>query len=123
MNRWPMLALVCLALCGCQSAGGVSEEPCPSNSLCGDPDADTESRALPGPVGRPMVLRAEYQLLPGCPSSLQVMARPHRIVYQAVRPDDTPEEPSTDPSDSVCEGPEPGLMRASRRPDRELAAR
>ena len=70
-----------------------------------------------------MVLQAEYELLPGCPSSLQVMARPHPIVYQAVRPDKTPEDPSTDPSDSVCEGPEPGLMRASRRPDRELATR
>jgi hypothetical protein len=125
MNRWPILALICLALCGCQSAGGVSEEPCPSNNLCGDTDTDTdtESRLLPGPAGHPMVARAEYQLLPGCPSSLQVMAWTHPIVYRAVRPDDAPEEPASDQSDSSCEGPEPALMRASRRRDRELATR
>lgn len=118
MHRWPIWALACIALCGCQMAGGVSDTPCPSNNPCDDSDPE----AL-GPARPSLVRLAVYELLPGCPSTIQVMARPRRIVYQAVHPDEAPEEPATEPDDSVCEGPEPGLLRASRRPSQNLAVR
>jgi hypothetical protein len=121
MHRWPILALACLALWGCQTAGDLSDAPCPANTLCGDTDSDTDSEAF-GPPRQPLVRRAAFEIWPGCPTTIQVMAQPRRMVFQAVHPDDQL-EPDNDPSDSVCEGPEPSLMRAGRRPDQNLAAR
>jgi hypothetical protein len=51
------------------------------------------------------------------------MARPHRIAFQAVRPN---EEPDTAPElfDLVCDPPEEPLLRARLwPPDRRLAGR
>jgi hypothetical protein len=115
--------LLCFALCGCQAwLAGKSDDSCPANIGCDEPSNDT--RLIPGNAGRPKVVVAEYRpLWPGCPGSLQVMARLHPIVFQAARGD--PESPATvdDPSDWVCEPPEPSLMRAGRAGAPTLAAR
>jgi hypothetical protein len=91
--------VTCLIACGCQTGGPRSDQDCPSYNLCGDPDSDA-------------VLTPSPDQLPGCPSSLQVMVRP--IVFHADRPDDDAPGVAPDASDSVCEGPEPSLLRAAR---------
>jgi hypothetical protein len=100
----------------------MSDVNCPSYNPCDDPDP--EARLPLGPVPGPVVtLAAWHPLWPGCPSTLQVMARLRPIAFQAVRPDEAPET-APDPSDWVCDPPEAPLLRAGRgRPDQDLAAR
>jgi hypothetical protein len=122
MTRWPILVVTSLALCGCQTGGGQAargSDDCPAPTLCGDPDPEA---ALPlgAASGQFAVWRP---LFPGCPSTLQVMARPHPIVYRAVRPLEAPQT-GGDPSDWVCDPPEAPLLRAMRwRSDQDLATR
>jgi hypothetical protein len=126
MSRWPIRILVCVALCGCQSAqgpdGSRSDADCPTLSPCDDPSS--ESLLPPGSDLKPAVTQAAWHpIWPGCPTTLQVMARLHPIAFRAVRPLAAP-EPDTDPSDWVCDPPEVPLLRAGRwRPDQNLAAR
>jgi hypothetical protein len=120
MSRWPIWALACAALCGCQVAS-LSLDDCPAPTLCEDPGSD--ARLLPGPGPRPLVRQADYRpLKPGCPSTLQVLARVHRIAFQAIRPEEEAPDDASDPSDFVCTPPEAPLMRAERR-HRDFAAR
>jgi hypothetical protein len=127
MNRWPIWVLACLALCGCQSGpASVSNEPCPNINPCDDTDSRLlpPGFLLPGTTPVPVAaLATGLPLWPGCPTTLQVMATPHRIAVHAVRPSETPETTAPDPSDWVCEGPEAPLMRAHLRPEHDLAAR
>jgi hypothetical protein len=114
MNRWPILALACFGLCGCQ-AGGIgaplSNVDCPSPNPCDDPDSD----ALLGPG--PLTVRVAYQpLKPGCPSTLQVMARLRPVAFQATRSRTAPDESDPDQYDSVCAPPDPPLLRAGHWP-------
>jgi hypothetical protein len=114
MNRFPIWVLACIALCGCQSASGpagpMSDEPCPSPSPCYDSDFDARLLLGPGTLVAEAVYR---QLWPGCPATIQVMARMRPVVYKAVRPDNEPPTDS-DPSDWACDPPEPPLLRAGR---------
>jgi hypothetical protein len=106
MNRWLIWLLAGIALCGCQMRGGAASEDCPAPDPCDET----------GQVVRPLftaTLTAARPLWPGCPSTLQGMARPHPIVFRAVRPEDEPET-APDPSDWVCEGPEAPLLRTRR---------
>jgi len=125
MNRWRIWVLACLAICGCQTGdlpvAPVSEDPCPSLGPCDEPDSD--AWLLPGPApARVAALVADQPLFPGCPKTLQVMAQPHPIVFQAVRLDEQPDT-APDPSDLVCDPPEAPLQRAERRADHYFAAR
>src|SRR5580704_13897674 len=92
MNRWPIWILV-LALCGCQAPdAGRSDADCPTPSLCGDPDSD--ARLAPAP---PTSLANWAPVWPGCPTTLQVMARAHPIVFHTIGP---APEPATAPDDA-----------------------
>lgn len=125
MSRWPIWVLACLALCGCQTAGGpiapVSSVDCPQPTLCDDPESDS---LLQAPATGPLVIKTAWRpLFPGCPTTLQVKARLHPIAFNAVRPEVAPET-GNDPSDWDCDPPEAPLLRAWRwRPEQDLAAR
>jgi hypothetical protein len=110
MKRWPILALVCFGLCGCQAGrigASMSNLDCPSPNPCDDPD----SEALLG-TG-PTTIKVAYRpLKPGCPSTLQVMARLHPVAFQATRPRTAPEESDPDQYESVCAPPDAPLLRA-----------
>jgi hypothetical protein len=119
MNRWPISVLACVVLCGCQLTAGpaapVSNMDCPTPSPCDDSSSESWMPAKSAPVA--VVALAAYKpFWPGCPTTLQVMARPapRPIAFKAVRP----EEPETapDPSDWVCDPPEAPLLRAGRQP-------
>ncbi len=122
MNRSPILVLACLALFGCQTNTSMSDDPCPSPHPCDDPTTEAWRRLGPPPAA--VVTQAVYRpLKPGCPSTLQVMARPRPVVYHAVSPEEAPDA-DPDPADLVCDDPDLPLQRADwRRPDRDLAAR
>jgi hypothetical protein len=117
MNRRPIWVPLCLALCGCQTIGGPVApvlDDCPNISPCDD-DPDTDARLLLSHTPGPVVIQADWRPpLPGCPTTLQVMARLHR---------DEPDETAPDPSDYVCEPPEAPLLRARLRSDKDLAVR
>jgi hypothetical protein len=113
MNQWPIWVLACLGLCGCQPPGPVSDEPCPSPSPCYDEDFETRLLRGPGTLVREAAYR---RLWPGCPETIQVMARMRPVVFKAVRPDNEPDN-DADPSDWACDPPEAPLLRAGR--DRE----
>jgi hypothetical protein len=123
MNPWLICLLAGLALCGCQAAGGPVSDDCPSPNPCDDPGQ--ESWRLPGTIpGRAATLAAWQPLWPGCPSTLQVMARPHPIVFRAVRPDEVVPDRASDPSDWDCELPEEPLLRADgSHPGKDVANR
>jgi hypothetical protein len=107
MNRWLIWLVGGFALCGCQTGGGPVSSDCPAPSPC-----DEAGRALFAvPVS---TITAATRLWPGCPSTLQVMALPHPIVFRAARTDEVPEI-GPDPSDWVCELPEAPLLRTDRR--------
>jgi hypothetical protein len=126
MNRWPLWLLACLLQCGCHAAGRppapMSYEPCPSPGPCDDPDQD--AWFPPGPFrGSTATLADNQRLIPGCPATLQVMARPHPIVFQAVTPEAEPDT-DPDPADLVCDPREAPLLRAEgQRLDHDLATR
>jgi hypothetical protein len=124
MTQWPIWVLLCLALCGCQTAAHALDDSCPSPTLCDDPDSEAHVR--PGPAIAPLVTLAAYRpLFPGCPTTLQVMARPnqHQIVYRAARPREVPET-APDLSNDDCAPLEAPLRSTSHRPaERDLAAR
>jgi hypothetical protein len=121
MNRRALCMSLSLALAGCQSLFGpsaASDDSCPANVACDDDDTDAWSG--PGPA----LHLADYQpLRPGCPTTHQVMARLHPIVFSAVRPDGESNSAPDDPSDWACEPPEPQLLRAQRGGTRTVAAR
>ena len=127
MHRWPIRLLICVALYGCATVNRpptpVSDVDCPTPSPCDDPDQDALLR--PGPKFRPAALQVAYRpLWPGCPTTLQVMARLHSIAFQAVRPSDEDADAPSDPSDWTCDPPDAPLLRAGRfRPDQNLATR
>jgi hypothetical protein len=132
MNRWPIWVLACLAFGGCQTGpASVSNEPCPNINPCDDTDSRlrppaplSPPRLPPGPTPVPVAAFASgLPLWPGCPTTLQVMATPHRITFHAVRPSEEPETTDPDPSDWVCEEPEAPLLRAGRAPEHDLAVR
>jgi hypothetical protein len=126
MTRWLIWFWIGLALCGCHVAGRAaaptSNTDCPAPDPCDDAGSDSQMIPAYGPV--PTVRLAEkHPLWPGCPASLQVMARLHPIAFHAVRPDETPDS-DTDPSDWFCDPPEAPLLRAGPlRPARDVAAR
>lgn len=109
MNRRLIWLSIGVGLGGCQMGGSHVLEDCPSPDPCDDTGQVVRPLfAAPAPA-----LAAARPLWPGCPSTLQVMARPHPIVFRAIRPGEEPET-APDPSDWVCEGPEAPLLRARR---------
>jgi hypothetical protein len=106
MNRRLIWLLVVVGLCACQTGGGPVSSDCPSLNPCDEAGQDVRP-LFAAPV---VTLATAMPLWPGCPSTLQVMARPHPIVFRAVRPDEEPET-APDPSDWVCEMPEAPLLR------------
>ena len=87
-------------------------EDCPTLSPCDE--AGLEVWPLPPPLAAPVgTFVASRPLWPGCPSTLQAIARSHPIAFRAVRPHDE-HETVPDPSDWVCEPPEPPLLRVDR---------
>jgi hypothetical protein len=121
MNRRLIWFLAGLALCGCQMGGGPVSDDCPSPNPCDDLGQQGRLPLSPSPL--PTTPAAWRPLWPGCPSTLQVMARPSPIVFRTVRPEEAPET-APDPFDWVCEPPEAPLLRAGRqRPDQDAAVR
>jgi hypothetical protein len=119
MHRWLIWLLAGISLCGCQVGGGPVLVDCPSP----DPCDDTGQEAPPLFAAPAVTFAAARPLWPGCPSTLQVMARPHPIVFRAIRPDDEPET-APEPSDWVCDGPDAPLLRAGRwAPAQDVARR
>jgi hypothetical protein len=116
MNRWLIWLLTSIALGGCQAGGRPVSTDCPQP----DPCSATREGARPLFAAREVTLADALPLWPGCPSTLQVLARPHPIVFRAVT-----EEPQTaaDPSDWVCESPEAPLLRARRGSGQDVARR
>ena len=108
MQRWLIWLPVGVVLCGCQARGSVSDD-CPTLSPC-----DEAGLEVWPSVRMPVeTLVASKPLWPGCPPTLQVIARPHPIAYRAIRP--APEQEAVpDPSDWVCEAPEAPLLRVDR---------
>jgi hypothetical protein len=118
MNRWLIRLLAGIALCGCQAGGRPVSTDCPEPDPCGDTGHD----ARPLFTMPEVTLATAPPLWPGCPSTLQVLARPHAIVFRAIRPTEEPET-AADPSDWVCEGPEAPLLRARRGSGEDVARR
>jgi hypothetical protein len=119
MNRWLIWLLIGVGLCGCQMGGGPVSDDCPAP----DPCDDTSQAAQPLFAAPGVTLAAGRPLWPGCPSTLQVMARPYPIVFRAVRPEEPPET-DPDPSDWVCGAPDAPLLRAgTRRTNQAVASR
>ena len=119
MNWWLIWSVIGVVLCGCQTGGRSASDDCPAPSPC-DEAGQERWPLFTVPVATFAVARP---LWPGCPSTLQVMARPFPIVFRAVRPDDEA-EPAPDSADWHCELPEAPLLRADRRhPGQDVAGR
>jgi hypothetical protein len=119
MSRSLVWLLVGLALEACQTQGGSALDDCPALSPC-----DEASRGrLPLFATRTVALAAARPLWPGCPSTMQVMAPQHPILFRAIHPEEKPDT-VLDPADWICELPEPPLLRAGiKRPGRDIAGR
>ena len=112
MHRWLIWFPASVILCGCQFAQQPMSDDCLPPNPCYE--SGSEERLPVGAAPGPVVTLADLRpLWPGCPSTLQVMLRPHPILYHAARPADQPET-AADPSDWFCAPPDPPLLRATR---------
>jgi hypothetical protein len=118
MSRWLIWLLIGIALCACQTRGNSALGDCPDALGPCDEAGKERSPRFAAPV---VALAATKPLWPGCPSTLQVMAPLHRIVFHAVRPQEQPDTSPDNPSDWVCEAPEAPLLRAGLHSQGQLA--